>query len=118
MVVRELATADGLPAAAVGTTATGMFGSVVGPVGIAVSVGSGGALSVSSATTVCAAFVWIMPTSCVGSTGAGGADEPQALSTRLSTTKRTLVTKIRDLVFVFMGLLEAAWQQVPRACQA
>src|SRR5512139_1377454 len=106
MVVRELATADGLPAAAVGTTATGMFGSVVGPVGIAVSVGSGGALSVSSATTVCAAWVWIMPTSCVGSTGAGGGADPQALSTRLSMTKRTLITKIRELVYVFMILLE------------
>src|SRR5574338_192594 len=112
MVVRDLATADGLPAAAVGTTATGMFGSVVGPAGGSVAVGGGGALSVRSATTVCAAWVWIMATSCVGSTGAGvaGAEEPQALSIRLSMTKRALVTKIRELVCSFMILVKAGWE--------
>jgi hypothetical protein len=55
-----------------------------------------------------------MPISCVGSTGAGGADEPQALTTRLNMSKRTLVTKIRDLVYVFMVLLEVARQYLSR----
>jgi hypothetical protein len=52
-----------------------------------------------------------MPTSWVGAGAAvgGGADAPQALSTRLSMIKRTLVTKIRELVYVFMVLLKVAW---------
>jgi hypothetical protein len=90
-----------------------MFGSGVGSVDGSVAVGGGGALRVRLATTVWAAWVWITPTSWVG---AGGADEPQALSTTLSIAKRTQVTKIRELMYVFMVTLEAVWQY-SRICQ-
>ena len=66
-----------------------------------VAVGGGGALRVSSATTVLAAWVWIMPTSCVG-TGVA-VRRPQAVMTRLSTARRTEVTKIRELDICLHG---------------
>src|SRR5512139_1334224 len=101
MVVLKLATADGPLGSAVGNTATGMQGLGVGPEGAMVAVAVGGAFRAASATTVWAACVWIMPTSCVG-TGAGVGGVAHALSTRFRITRSMTTTWIGFLLFVYI----------------
>src|SRR5512139_3551617 len=104
MVVLKLATADGPLGSAVGTTATGRLGLGVGPVGAMVAVAVGGAFKAASATTVWAACVWIMPTSCAGTGAVVGAGVAHALSTRLSA-RSMLTIRMGLLRFLFMVFL-------------
>src|SRR3972149_9930121 len=98
--------AEGSPGAAVGTTATGTLGSGVGPggggvVGAVVGAGgwvgaavAGGALAVSSATTVWAAWVWRAATSWVGA-GVAGWQAPN--------TKAAAISKLNNAANFLFG---------------
>ena len=95
-----------------GMTATGIFGSGVGPgggatvgtsVGGGACVGGGGAFWVRSATTVWAAWVWISAVSWVG---AGVAAGPQALKTRtLMITRLNINALLFACVFLFIRFI-------------
>ena len=108
MVVLKLAIAEGPPGAAVGTTATGMFGSGVGPGGGAVvgtavgggaSVGGGGAFWLDLPPQ--SHCVWIKAVSCVGAAVGAGAQAPNI--------KAVTITKINGIVKLLFFIISITY---------